>query len=72
MQVKNEDIVDKWAYYGLFFPAIIKKNNITAIQFHPEKSLDDGINLIKKLQEIKIFDTNQLMFTHLCIQKRRL
>jgi len=48
MQVKNEDIVDKWAFYGLLFPAIIKKNNITAIQFHPEKSLEDGINLINK------------------------
>ena len=35
------------ANYGEKFPVIVKKGNVTAIQFHPEKSFEQGLNLLK-------------------------
>ena len=35
--------------YILEFPSIVKSNNILGIQFHPEKSSFNGINLLKKI-----------------------
>ena len=35
------------SYYNQDFPAIIKKDSIYGIQFHPEKSLKNGIKLIQ-------------------------
>ena len=36
-------------YSDIIFPSVIKKNNIIGIQFHPEKSGDIGLNLLKKV-----------------------
>ena len=33
--------------YGLYFPSIVAKENIYGVQFHPEKSSDQGLQLIK-------------------------
>lgn len=33
--------------YGKKIPAIVKKNNIIGFQFHPEKSGDNGLQLLK-------------------------
>jgi len=33
--------------YGLDFPSIVAKENIYGVQFHPEKSSDQGLQLIK-------------------------
>ena len=33
--------------YGLNFPSIVGKENIYGVQFHPEKSSDQGLELIK-------------------------
>ena len=33
--------------YGLNFPSIVAKENIYGVQFHPEKSSDQGLELIK-------------------------
>jgi glutamine amidotransferase len=33
--------------YGLNFPSIVVKENIYGVQFHPEKSSDQGLKLIK-------------------------
>lgn len=35
--------------YILEFPSMVKFNNILGIQFHPEKSSSNGINLLKKI-----------------------
>ena len=35
--------------YGLDFPSIVGKENIYGVQFHPEKSSDQGLELIKNL-----------------------
>lgn len=38
--------------YGVTIPAIIKKGNVYATQFHPEKSGDVGIEILKGYQKI--------------------
>lgn len=37
--------------YGYEFPAIIGKNNVVGIQFHPEKSQDSGLKIIENFLE---------------------
>ena len=34
--------------YGIIFPSIVGKENIYGVQFHPEKSSNQGLNIIKK------------------------
>ena len=34
--------------YGIEFCSAIKNENVFGIQFHPEKSLADGIKILKK------------------------
>ena len=46
LSVSDIKIVDKWCFYNISFPAIIKQDNIIGTQFHPEKSLDAGMKLI--------------------------
>ena len=43
---KNSDTIMLKTKYHIDFCSGIKKNNIFGIQFHPEKSLDDGIKLL--------------------------
>lgn len=38
--------------YGTTIPAVIRKNNVIAFQFHPEKSGDNGIKLLKNFREL--------------------
>ena len=42
----NSDIVFGKINYGIDFTAAIAKNNIFAVQFHPEKSKNDGLQLL--------------------------
>ena len=46
LSLSDIKIVDKWCFYNISFPAIIKQDNIIGTQFHPEKSLDAGMKLI--------------------------
>lgn len=38
--------------YGTTVPAVIKKDNVIAFQFHPEKSGDNGIQLLENFREL--------------------
>jgi len=38
--------------YGTTVPAVIRKDNVIAFQFHPEKSGDNGIQLLKNFREL--------------------
>ena len=43
---KDEFVCAKSSFHSNF-PSIIKRDNILGFQFHPEKSQDDGLNLIE-------------------------
>tara|TARA_B100000787_G_scaffold169292_1_gene160084 strand:- start:249 stop:857 length:609 start_codon:yes stop_codon:yes gene_type:complete len=45
-------ILAKANYKGIEFPSIIKKNNIYGIQFHPEKSRSQGLNILKNFANL--------------------
>jgi glutamine amidotransferase len=52
--VKNYEEKDIIAFtrYGTRFPSAAKKNNIYGVQFHPEKSQDKGLLILKNFYEI--------------------
>jgi len=43
----DNNCVTSWCKYGYQFPASFQKNNIYGVQFHPEKSHQFGISLLK-------------------------
>jgi glutamine amidotransferase len=48
----DADIALATTKYGYEFPVAIKKDNITGVQFHPEKSHQWGIALLKNFAEL--------------------
>ena len=44
---KNKENIVAETNYGIDFPSIVNKENIYGLQFHPEKSSDQGLDLIK-------------------------
>ncbi|TVT26963.1 imidazole glycerol phosphate synthase subunit HisH [Salinicoccus cyprini] len=48
---ENTDSVIATAEYGVTVPAVVKKDNIIGIQFHPEKSGDIGVDMLKQAIE---------------------
>lgn len=52
-KMKNkQDLVATSTYGGIQVPAIVRKENILGMQFHPEKSGDIGLNLLKNFKEL--------------------
>lgn len=51
---KDKDIVSTTTDYGITFASSISKDNIYALQFHPEKSSDTGLKILKKFGELCI------------------
>ena len=49
---KNKNEILATTNYGSNFPSIIKKDNIIGVQFHPEKSLEKGMVLLKNFLNI--------------------
>lgn len=47
-KVKNQKDILATVEYGKKYVAALKKNNVLATQFHPEKSQNIGLDLIKK------------------------
>ncbi len=47
----NSDNIIASVEYGYLFPAIVAKNSTVGIQFHPEKSQDNGLLLIENFCE---------------------
>ena len=39
--------------YGLDFPAIVQRNNVFGVQFHPEKSHDNGLRVLKNFAQLR-------------------
>ncbi|WP_088041128.1 imidazole glycerol phosphate synthase subunit HisH [Bacillus sp. EAC] len=46
-----------YSQYGVKIPGIVKKENIYGMQFHPEKSSETGLNLLKAYKELCIYDS---------------
>ena len=47
---EKKDII-AFTKYGTKFPSVAKKNNIYGVQFHPEKSQDKGLLILKNFYE---------------------
>lgn len=50
--IENDVVIGK-TDYGFDFPSIVCKDNIFATQFHPEKSQNGGLQLLKNFVEMK-------------------
>lgn len=44
----DENVISSTCNYGIDFTASVELKNLTAVQFHPEKSSQAGINFFKK------------------------
>lgn len=49
---EDKDLVAYSNYGGLKIPGIVRKDNIIGMQFHPEKSGEVGLNLLKEFGEM--------------------
>ena len=49
---EDERIISTKTDYGVKFASSIQSGNIYAMQFHPEKSADKGLNILKKFASI--------------------
>ena len=50
---KNHEDVLAYCDYGINFPAIVSKNNVIGIQFHPEKSQKNGLKIFENFCKSK-------------------
>ncbi|MBP0725722.1 imidazole glycerol phosphate synthase subunit HisH [Bacillus sp. RG28] len=55
-QADDENIV-AYSDYGVKVPAIVNSKNIYGMQFHPEKSSEAGLNLLKTFKEMISYET---------------
>lgn len=51
-QPKNDGDVVFWTDYDVKVPAVVRKNNVIGMQFHPEKSGETGLQLLKNFGEL--------------------
>ena len=49
----DDTVIAAKANYGIDFCAAVAKDNVFATQFHPEKSGDTGLEMLKKFGELK-------------------
>ena len=49
----DENVVAYSKYNNTKYPAIINKNKVFGVQFHPEKSRETGLQLLKNFSEIR-------------------
>lgn len=50
--LKNKDVLNSYCEYSVKVPAIVSSDNIYGIQFHPEKSGDVGMKILKNFGEL--------------------
>ena len=53
LKAENPEIVKATAEYGVTIHASVEKGNVFACQFHPEKSSDVGLQILKNFVELK-------------------
>jgi glutamine amidotransferase len=47
MKSKSQEFVIGSTHYGDIFPSVLQKDNIYGVQFHPEKSQENGLKLLR-------------------------
>lgn len=52
IQPKEKSVVKGFAEYGVKVPAVVQSENIFACQFHPEKSGEAGLRILRNFLEI--------------------
>ena len=52
LQAKDEEIVAATTEYGVTVHASVEKDNVFACQFHPEKSSEAGLAILKNFVEL--------------------
>lgn len=52
VQPDNQESIIATTPYGLDVPAALAKDNVYAVQFHPEKSRDTGLQILKNFGEM--------------------
>ena len=52
LKASDEKIVKATTEYGTMIHASVEKDNVFACQFHPEKSSDVGLQILKNFIEI--------------------
>ncbi|MGN0558165.1 MAG: imidazole glycerol phosphate synthase subunit HisH [Acutalibacteraceae bacterium] len=52
LTAKNRDIVSSQTQYGALIDASVEKDNIMAVQFHPEKSGEVGLKILKNFADM--------------------
>ena len=53
VEPKDIKIISATSQHGLEFPAVIEFENITGIQFHPEKCQTNGLKILEKFSNLK-------------------
>lgn len=52
MEPKNRDLIAAVTEYGIRLPVAVQKGNVAAVQFHPEKSGDTGLHILRNFIEM--------------------
>lgn len=52
LKPENNNEVIFWSNYGARVPAVVRSKNVIGMQFHPEKSSDVGMRLLKNFGEL--------------------
>ena len=52
LKAEEPEMVKASAEYGVHIHASVEKNNVFACQFHPEKSSETGLQILKNFAEI--------------------
>jgi glutamine amidotransferase len=50
--IEESEILNAYANYGVKVPGVVSKGNVYGIQFHPEKSGDIGLKMLKNFGEM--------------------
>ncbi|WP_428978968.1 imidazole glycerol phosphate synthase subunit HisH [Clostridium tanneri] len=50
--VENKENLDAISFYGIDIPAVVSSGNLFGVQFHPEKSGDIGIQMLKNFVKL--------------------
>ncbi|MBV4429851.1 imidazole glycerol phosphate synthase subunit HisH [Clostridium tyrobutyricum] len=51
-KVQEEEVLKAHSFYGINTPAVVSKGNVFGLQFHPEKSGEPGMQMLKNFWEL--------------------